>query len=507
VTISCRGAFPILYFFLASTAFADKGLITWNEGVELSQESQKAIILHNATEEILILGTEMKAKQETEILEFIPFPSEPQVSLAAGNPFEKIGQLISEKGLLFEYYDDFSKGGNSAGTKVPVEIRLSEKIGLHDVTTIKINDIEQFSQWLEKFFKSKELPLQNEKLQAVYSNARDYLQRGYCYFVFDSVTISPQLKFLEPLKYRFKSQKIYFPLKTSNLIGGTGAVEMIFLLPGSVSDDIWQSTPGIFGQGKDRELRLSSSSKLYPEDVKRIQESDFFVDRSKLHLQVLKYKGKYDFKDDFTYDVNKLVPYAYRFQEGDDSSTFAPSLTADEKRDMKEAYCPQFGSPESIFSPLSRFRLDCGGFIPNEEYEVYAALFRDHELSGIPRGNVILEGKTVQKEYKSKSANTSDYSEIVRNFNANNKVAYLLENAFPGAGKFKIRIRDEKENGLLFEEGKTYMSRAGFNKANSEALIYVEHVSGPRAGVGYYVTLEKKKEGWGISGSRVAVIY
>jgi hypothetical protein len=111
VTISCRGAFPILYFFLASTAFADKGLITWNEGVELSQESQKAIILHNATEEILILGTEMKAKQETEILEFIPFPSEPQVSLAAGNPFEKIGQLISEKGLLFEYYDDFSKGG------------------------------------------------------------------------------------------------------------------------------------------------------------------------------------------------------------------------------------------------------------------------------------------------------------------------------------------------------------------------------------------------------------
>jgi hypothetical protein len=214
VTISCRGAFPILYFF--------KGLITWNEGVELSQESQKAIILHNATEEILILGTEMKAKQETEILEFIPFPSEPQVSLAAGNPFEKIGQLISEKGLLFEYYDDFSKGGNSAGTKVPVEIRLSEKIGLHDVTTIKINDIEQFSQWLEKFFKSKELPLQNEKLQAVYSNARDYLQRGYCYFVFDSVTISPQLKFLEPLKYRFKSQKIYFPLKTSNLIGGTG---------------------------------------------------------------------------------------------------------------------------------------------------------------------------------------------------------------------------------------------------------------------------------------------
>jgi len=107
VSISFRGAFSILGLFLANTAFADKGPIILSEGVSLSQESQKAIILHNTTEEILILGTEMRAEQETEILEFIPFPSEPQVSLAEGNPFEKIGQLITEKGLLFEYYEDF----------------------------------------------------------------------------------------------------------------------------------------------------------------------------------------------------------------------------------------------------------------------------------------------------------------------------------------------------------------------------------------------------------------
>ena len=75
---------PLVLLSLMNSAHADKGPILWHEGVEVSQESQKAIILHNAVEEVLILGTEMKANKKIEILEFIPFPSEPTVSLATG---------------------------------------------------------------------------------------------------------------------------------------------------------------------------------------------------------------------------------------------------------------------------------------------------------------------------------------------------------------------------------------------------------------------------------------
>jgi hypothetical protein len=79
-----------------------------------------------------------------------------------------------------------------------------------------------------------------EKLAEVYANAEDYVRRGITYFVFDRVDVSEDIKFIEPLMYRFRTDKIYYPLKTSNLIGGRGAVELILVLPGSISDDIWQ---------------------------------------------------------------------------------------------------------------------------------------------------------------------------------------------------------------------------------------------------------------------------
>lgn len=99
----------------------------------------------------MILGTELKAEKETDVLEFIPFPSEPEVSLAEGNPFEEIKKLIAIKNIQI-----ISRWRTKGGpTSTPVEIRFSEKVGLHDVTTIKINDINAFSSWVKDFLKAK----------------------------------------------------------------------------------------------------------------------------------------------------------------------------------------------------------------------------------------------------------------------------------------------------------------------------------------------------------------
>jgi len=83
-----RNTLFIMIFVLVvvGSAGADRGPVTWQENVSLSQESQKAIILHNGTEEVLILGTELKASAEIDLLEFIPLPSEPEVGLAKGDP-------------------------------------------------------------------------------------------------------------------------------------------------------------------------------------------------------------------------------------------------------------------------------------------------------------------------------------------------------------------------------------------------------------------------------------
>jgi len=153
-------AIYLLILFCPAILMADKGLFWWTMDAELSQDSQKAIILHNFKEEVLILGTELKASKDTGILEFIPFPSEPEISLAKGNPFEEINKLLQKKRIEFAV---FTKGGSSAE---PVEIRLSQKIGLHDVTVIKINDINGFNKGSVKFFMCK---IEKEIKEGVFS--------------------------------------------------------------------------------------------------------------------------------------------------------------------------------------------------------------------------------------------------------------------------------------------------------------------------------------------------
>ena len=47
-------------------------------------------------------------------------------------------------------------------------------------------------------------------------------------------------------------------------------------------------------------------------------------------------------------------------------------------------------------------------------------------------------------------------------------------------------------------QGRTYVSRVGFNQDRSMALVHVDHIAGPRSGVAYYMTLEKKGGVWTI---------
>ncbi len=493
----------ILVFVLVvvNSAGADRGPVMWQENVSLSQGSQKAIILHNGTEEVLILGTELKASSEIDLLEFIPLPSEPAVGLAKGDPFVAASRLIAGKGLSFMADELATKGGPGSAPTVPVEIRLSEKIGVHDVTSVKINDIDGFSRWLGDFFRKKGIEADRKRLSGVFDSARDYIGRGYSYFVFDLVKVADRTRFVEPLIYRFRTGGIYYPLKTSNLIGGKGAVEMILVLPGSVTDDLWQGVNRVFGMSAGARIELSSSSKLSRADVETLYpDRGFFGPRSRIYMQVLRYRGPYRFKEDFTYDVAKLTPYAYRYERDSwpgGGKEFIPAFTVEEKRDLREFFCPKSGDPQYIFR-VTDYRLDCWSFIPGEEYDVYAALFRGR-LGGIPSGRVELEKGTTAKQVRGGRIKVDKY--LVADFNSKNKVSCTLENAFPDDGLSSVRIRDDRSDATARARGKTCVSRVGFSGDRTRALVYVDHIEGPRSGAAYYVILAKKEDRWEITDS------
>jgi len=330
-------AIYLLILFCPAILMADKGLFWWTMDAELSQDSQKAIILHNFKEEVLILGTELKASKDTGVLEFIPFPSEPEISLAKGNPFEEINKLLQKKRIEFAV---FTKGGSSAE---PVEIRLSQKIGLHDVTVIKINDINGFNKWVIDFLDKKGIKKIELKALKNFSDvAEDYIKRGIQYFVFDYVEVKNAPRFIEPLIYRFKTDKLYYPLKTSNIIGGVGSVELVLILPGTlgINENEMMEILKIFPYYFRPEL--SSSSKIYLRELKPIYEKaeEIFNEKSKIYLQMLRYRGKYEFKDDLNLDISKIAPYARkieRFYYGYEPH-FLDEFTLDELSDYFEAH-------------------------------------------------------------------------------------------------------------------------------------------------------------------------
>ena len=221
-----RAIFGILAVcFLSVPLFADMGAIVPTGNASIAEPSHKALVMYNGSEDILILGTDIVSSPAGPMVRFIPLPSKPAVSLAAKDVFEKLNALIKTKKLQYVLQ---TKG--AAEQKPVTELVLSQKIGPHDITVIRVENAAGFLPMVKDFLKKKNLPSGglDGKIESV---AADYIKRGFRYFVFDVIYTTPEVKSVEAVQFRFASPKLYYPLKTSNLFGGKGAIDLIVAAP------------------------------------------------------------------------------------------------------------------------------------------------------------------------------------------------------------------------------------------------------------------------------------
>ncbi len=284
--------------------------------------SQKAIILHNGREEVLILGTDLQADRKIGLLRFIPFPAEPQVSLASPDVFETMAALLAKHQLQFLVA---SKGGPMEGQAV--ELRLQQKLGAHDLTIIKVNDPMQFRSWVNDYFTSKNLPVKPEYPLAE-GIVEDYVKRGIRYFVLDFVEISEDPRFIEPVLYRFASKDLYYPLRTSNTFGGTGEIDLMLILPGSLcrpSLAAYDTCLGFRAGPVRGQMHASTSAALSAEEILPLYpEAGEFFGGKPVFLQMVSYWGDYLFDRDIFADVGEAIPQAhgYEAEQSDDFGIF-----------------------------------------------------------------------------------------------------------------------------------------------------------------------------------------
>jgi hypothetical protein len=229
------GSLKILLLLLLLLAFsrplppasADRGLIT-QPYASLEESGQTAIVAWNGQEEVLILSTDMKSTQSATVLEILPLPSTPtKVEEGSFDSFRKISDLINAR---YEATNHFHRGIDQAG-EGGVEVVFHEEIGAHDVTIVRVDDLDDFIEWVEGFAGESdvELAISHEFRKAV----SNYLDREIRYFVFDVIETNQVTKSVNPLIYRFETDVLYYPLEitaASNISGQTYSHVSLFLV-------------------------------------------------------------------------------------------------------------------------------------------------------------------------------------------------------------------------------------------------------------------------------------
>ncbi len=215
----------LFLFAWPASSSADMGGIFLGRDVTVHEPGQKAIIAHDGTEEVLILGTDLKSSGQTKVLRFIPLPAEPRVTLAGKETFARLQNILDRHGLRYRQRRRIGGLARPEAPGGPVELRFHKRLGAHDVSVVRVNRVEHFASWVSGYFKGlgfETPPLRSQEVAVV----RDYVQRGIRFFVFDLVQLNGETVSVDPLVYRFPSRRLYYPLKATNLFGGRGRIEL-----------------------------------------------------------------------------------------------------------------------------------------------------------------------------------------------------------------------------------------------------------------------------------------
>ncbi|MDI6902888.1 MAG: DUF2330 domain-containing protein [Methanocellales archaeon] len=198
--------------------------------VHLDESGQNAIIAWNGNEEVIILSTDVKSSESAIVLRILTLPSNPtKVEEGSFDSFTKLIEIINKKVRAIREREMYGVLGK---VEAPgVEITFHEKIGAHDITIVKVNDLDYFIDWVKDFTVSK--GFEYSEIPSEFKNTiSSYLGRNLRYFVFDVIETSETKQTVNPLVYRFKSDFLYYPLEITAFsdVGLSYAHVNIFLI-------------------------------------------------------------------------------------------------------------------------------------------------------------------------------------------------------------------------------------------------------------------------------------
>ena len=295
---------------------ADSGMVPWPPEVHLKEAGQKAIVAWNGAEEVLILSTDVRSTGPATVLRLVPLPSNPtKVKEGSFSSFENIVNIINEK-IRAGWEELAPTAGREGGGPPPLEITFHAKLGPHDVTIVKVNNLEYFMTWVENFAQSRGLVAR--ALPANFEGSvENYLDRGISYFVFDIIETSASAKSYTPLVYRFKTDFLYYPLViTGNSVGLESSwdeIQLFIITKGRIRGETVEKIRLEAGAGFEEWLELDQEELTRIDtEIAALFESDPFVMNSSYSGQLA------DLKEDLIVSQEEIhIPSTFdRFIHG-----------------------------------------------------------------------------------------------------------------------------------------------------------------------------------------------
>lgn len=251
--------------------------------VTVFEPQQRAIILWNGKEQILLLSTDQLASEATAVLEVIPLPGEPEVTAGSFKTFERAQDFVVRKRTWA-----VARAGARAGSiRIPADagrITFQKKIGAHDLTVAEVVDSKYFVEFvqghLKERYQTSHAPIQPKFVRIIDS----YIADGFEWFAFDAIYLDDRAKSRQPIQYRFESDAVYYPMRISSGERGNTKISFLVFSPHGVEVEGADSIEGF-----KREDRID----VTPADLKRIDPKweGFFESDESLVLDMWKVEG------------------------------------------------------------------------------------------------------------------------------------------------------------------------------------------------------------------------
>ena len=143
--------------------------------------------------------------------------------------FRKATDLINRK--LQQALALKSTKSRGDGDEQPAgEITFHERIGAHDISVAHVLDAAGFIKWVNDYL--KKAGVDNPQLPPAMKGIVDeYLGDQFAWFVFDVVELTDKPKTNEAIQYRFKTDRLFYPMRISRTDWGETSVDLLVLTP------------------------------------------------------------------------------------------------------------------------------------------------------------------------------------------------------------------------------------------------------------------------------------